>query len=787
MNNIATCIGGNQNLPPNFVRFTPSDIAPDILPKLHQLVSSTAKPVESVLRFAEETVSAPPMARALALGGQCQRLAEYLVEVNEVTSQLAVRCLRQMVRMELSVVQPAYEAMALAIPQIPIPVPHEQAVHPSIDFVKEVAPRIIEDCFNNGLWSAVAPLVSHRITSIRQIVLQKIIYLARNDRNQDGIVQAHVLGFLDPYYQSSSPPPDVITFFVELLPLVADKLFRRPLAIQWLLIRLDDPNAEIVATVIKVFNTCVTNEDPVVFQTFVKTDLLRKLNDCPMQSPEIVKLIIRLLSALAIPHVRAKAVNRIVRFLDHPDSNVVTACLSACKKTVESTVEDRTHLFAEVTKLSISKKSTLEVYAFAMPAFCRDWAASGDFTEISKYIQHSESQLRLPAQQVWRDIVRNSPSSRSKIVHDHLLDVIFDLCTSPYPDAVALGADCCTPMAIEITKAGVPPTQKLVAFLGVKNEHLRQAALRGIQIASENSDGNCQVLLKAGIFKELQSHLEECPDDGLESASKILTRLVPFLRTSPEACGGLLQLLGYLHVIIFPANSTDQYSRSTSSYAQDAARNALSAISITDVGSRETLRAVVLDRLKLPSDSLIEYAVKAIGDWIGPDLALLNDFPKFFSLVEHAKKPIQTAAMIALKQNLMKADYHESLEKANIVSLLRSLSNSDNSEALDFVARALEVLALSLARNGHANDIINLVAHKEPKLRDGAAIALKTIGSGPPLERKRLVEKDIIRNLVARGDRLDQTQLDLLAAIIPMLACDYLEAGKIALIFMLVE
>ena len=49
------------------------------------------------------------------------------------------------------------------------------------------------------------------------------------------------------------------------------------------------------------------------------------------------------------------------------------------------------------------------------------------------------------------------------------------------------------------------------------------------------------------------------------------------------------------------------------------------------------------------------------------------------------------------------------------------------------------------------------------------------------------MEKDIIRNLVARGDRLDQTQLDLLAAIIPVLACDYLEAGKIALIFMLVE
>lgn len=117
MKNVSTCIGGNKIPPPTIVQFAPDDIAPDLLPKLHQLVSSSAKPAESVLRFAEETVSAPPMARALATTGQCQRLSEYLVEANDLTSRLAVRCLRQMVRMELSVVQPAYEAMAMAIPQ----------------------------------------------------------------------------------------------------------------------------------------------------------------------------------------------------------------------------------------------------------------------------------------------------------------------------------------------------------------------------------------------------------------------------------------------------------------------------------------------------------------------------------------------------------------------------------------------------------------------------------------------------------------------------------------------
>jgi hypothetical protein len=79
-------------------------------------------------------------------------------------------------------------------------------------------------------------------------------------------------------------------------------------------------------------------------------------------SPEIVKLITALILALAIPHVRAKAVDGIIRFLDHPDSNVVSACLSACKKIVDSTVEDRAHLFAEISKLSVTKKSTYWTY-----------------------------------------------------------------------------------------------------------------------------------------------------------------------------------------------------------------------------------------------------------------------------------------------------------------------------------------------------------------------------------------------------------------------------------------
>ena len=220
---------------------------------------------------------------------------------------------------------------------------------------------------------------------------------------------------------------------------------------------------------------------------------------------------------------------------------------------------------------------------------------------------------------------------------------------------------------------------------------------------------------------------------------------------------------------------------------QQAARNALLTISSTNCGNRETLRGLVLNRLELPTEPLIDYAVKAIQDWIGADLAHLNDFPTFFGLLEHSDRRIQTAALISLKQRLPNAGYEESLEKANIIHTLRSLSNSDNPEALNFVSVALRALALSLAQNGHASNIINLLEHKEPKVRDGAAAALEAISSGSPRDRKLLLEQDIIERLVGHEEHLEQTQIQVLASTVPLLALDYLDAGKVDVVFRLVE
>ena len=183
----------------------------------------------------------------------------------------------------------------------------------------------------------------------------------------------------------------------------------------------------------------------------------------------------------------------------------------------------------------------------------------------------------------------------------------------------------------------------------------------------------------------------------------------------------------------------------------------------------------------------MEYSTKAIRDWIGPDLAELDDFATFFNLTSHPDRRIQTAALITLRQSLSNPIHQESLEKANVIFVIRTLTDSDNPEALNFVAAALQVLALPLARNGHSNTIVDLLMHKQLKVQEGAAAALEIIANGPVLERKRLLEQDIIGKLIGHDERLEHTQLRLLSSVIPKLAIDYLNAGRVELILKLVE
>lgn len=500
--------------------------------------------MDSVIKFCEDVVSSPPVAKALAMNGQCTRLADLLVESNEIVSNLAICSLRQMVSMDVAVVKATYDALALAVPHIPAPYSSNSPAHPSVGFIQEMTPKIIGDCFSNALWSAIAPLVTHHVDSIRKVALRKIVLEAQNsDRTRHGLVEVHTMGLLDPKYQSSSPLPDIITFFVELLPLLAEKMCRHLNHVLWIAQRINDPSPKIQAAAIEALRVCASKEDPAIHSVFVKADILRRLAEPAQQSKPIIRLLRELLPVLAIPYTRAKGGGKILSYLEHSDVKLAEACLIACKKIVDSTVEDRTHLYPLFAKLNFSKESTLQFCDYAMPVFCKDWADIGDFTSIAKVLQHPERRLRKPAHRVWHEVVSTTPAARTKIAHDDLLGVVFDLCGSQYEDAVVLGSRCLSPLATQIAELGVTSTQRIVALLNHPKDILRKAALKGIQVVAEKSDAGCTVLLSAGTFKAIKLMLETYPADVLEDVHKLLVRLAPFLSTSPDACSALLQLL----------------------------------------------------------------------------------------------------------------------------------------------------------------------------------------------------------------------------------------------------
>jgi hypothetical protein len=540
MDNISFCINGSVEVPPSFVRFGANDIATILLPKLHELLSivvGPGAPTQLFWQFSQEIVSSPAMAKALALNNQCPTLANYLVQLNGSISALAISSFRQMIKLDSTTVKKAYEALETAIDQVPDSTPP----HPSVKFFVEISPRIVEDCLNNNLFKKVAPLINHKIGAIRQSVLPKIIYEAQSsDRVRQGLVKAHTLRLLQDYYKDLHPPPDTIEFLTAFLPLTAHKMCRHLDDVNWLLEQLANPNTKITSSIIEALRISSRKEDHLVYDNFVKADVLHRLDQPPTQaSLDVTKLICDLLPVLAVSHAKSKTCARVVYYLDHAEGTVTRACVAACKRIVDSTPEDRSTLFSELRKLDLARESTLELLDYILPVLFKDHVNSGDFEFVSKMVLDPEPRVRVHAHQVCRDVLYNTPDARTSIP----IDRVFQLCGSGNEDCVILGSQLLPTMAIEIIKAGPMATRSLLDLLHHPWGEMRQAALRSIQIISDSSDANRETLHVAGTFSMLKHNLTEHPLDGIDIVQGIFINLVPYLSHSRDACCGLLELL----------------------------------------------------------------------------------------------------------------------------------------------------------------------------------------------------------------------------------------------------
>jgi hypothetical protein len=212
-------------------------------------------------------------------------------------------------------------------------------------------------------------------------------------------------------------------------------------------------------------------------------------------------------------------------------------------KIVESTFENRASLHSAFIKLDFGKESALRVCDIAMPAFCKDWARMEDYAKISGLLVHSERRVRNAASKIWLEVVSNTPSARTKMAKDHLLDIFITLCSSANEDSFILGCQTIPYMAIELSKSGLKYTRNIVGYLTHPRIELRKAALHSIQVISNGSDADRFAVLEAGGFDSLKLALQTHPLDDPDTAKKILVNLAPAASTSAEACSALLQLL----------------------------------------------------------------------------------------------------------------------------------------------------------------------------------------------------------------------------------------------------
>lgn len=543
MKNIAFCIAGRTGIPETFAPFNAKDIAPHLLPVLHQLL--TASPTEEIYKFALSTVSTPSVALALARTHQCPKLAEYLVLRDERVSRMAISALDQMTRMDAGVIQLAYHAMASAIGNIPALLPGGDTPHPAVRFMEEISPHIIDDCFKNSLWSTIAPLVTHKIPSIRSIALQKVIEETRkNERTRVGLVEIHILGFLDQYYSVPTPSAEIVDFIETMLSLRCISF--RVDCVRWLIARLSDPSKAINLAAISAIRLGLQLRTPDVQNAFLQADILRRIAVPPTQSsPEVTQLLCEMLPELAVTHARANYLVFVTGFLDNGDATVTEACVLACKQVVNSTPENRLALHNLLVHLPLNRESTLMVWEFALGRLCADWIESQEYPKIVELLTHAEPRMRTTPHFIWLDLVVKNQSAREAIACEGLLGVTFTLMSSPYseyPDCVTLAAQTLPHLAVVMVTIGNHLPQ-ILDLLRDSSFELRQAAMRAIQVVAESSTQNLYALVEGGALSAVLSSFLTNPQDIPEVAHRVLLRFANEIAASQEACSNLLQLL----------------------------------------------------------------------------------------------------------------------------------------------------------------------------------------------------------------------------------------------------
>lgn len=490
---------------------------------------------------------------ALVQCDEHRRLGQWLLEADNNINGLAIRALRLMISLDASTAKAAYTTLSTAVPLIPDRDSSESAYHPSVHFLVEMVARLIKDCFANNMHTAISPLILHRVDCIRIAVLPVIVVEAESsEATQMVLVQAGIHKLLNHHYVSISPPHDVVMFFVTLVPTIAKHLCVDERNTLWLIKRIADPNARISDVAVQALHDGATSSDARVLKVFVQADVLHRLSQPPTpQTLAVTQLLRDIIPKLAPFYARKDALPSVLAFINHPNSQLSSVCVDACIEIAKSTAENRARLYEATKQLDHSNKSVLALLDYALPLFCKDWAASNELTRISEYLFHRQPRLRSAAGGVWLHIISTSPPIRNQLVSQSLLGVIFQLCESPDVESATLGAKLLPYVALNIFAAGSNSIGQLLALLEDSNRQSRQSALQTVQLIAESGSKGGQALHEAGIFSLLLSGLETHSFSDLDAVQKIIVALARLEASSPKSCTGLLLLLEYVWTNFF--------------------------------------------------------------------------------------------------------------------------------------------------------------------------------------------------------------------------------------------
>lgn len=207
------------------------------------------------------------------------------------------------------------------------------------------------------------------------------------------------------------------------------------------------------------------------------------------------------------------------------------------------------------------------------------------------------------------------------------------------------------------------------------------------------------------------------------------------------------------------------------------------------VGRGSTGRSILRGELLAKAsteDRLFPLLMAAIPAWLAQDLIDGQQFDILAGLARHPAARASVLVLEFLNRRFNDINLQFSLVRAGILSTILSLIDSDDHEIVALVSEALNLLAVTLTKEGHISEVVRLLSHPQSSIQDAAGKTLLRVScSNDELARDLLVSEGIIERVIFLD--VPSSVGKTLSRTIVQLAVDYVRHGRAQILISLVE